>query len=331
MALRARFSAPEANYNVLNADHPVFGRRGVWDGDYTRELYIRSTDHMIGVLDGTIAEREVVDPACGPVKRPDVVIWLDKSARPCSWFVVAFWDQFATPDATKPRYEFLRIDRRDWLQHMGYSDAEARNAAPKDIRVEAVPDDLVLRLGTLFRSEPIDVNRWAEQVTDAPTTLDGRQVVVVDETHVSGATLAVATGLIARVAPSARVSGTEFWRDRTMKAVGTVRQPGTVPIGYPGETSDGAELTVFGRGVGNSSAENWQRQPDGDEVNRKRLAAAYVSAPLHDPVTFGPLPDLLADQLTQDIAYLTYDLAVGRVLRRPSPSRLRCPQRAPFQ
>ncbi|MCV7128345.1 hypothetical protein [Mycolicibacterium vanbaalenii] len=148
--------------------------------------------------------------------------------------------------------------------------------------------------------------------------MDDLHVVVVDETQVSGATLAVATGLISRVAPRAHVSGTYFWRDTTNKQVGGVLQPGTVPVWYPGETSDGEELTVFGRGIGNSSPDYWHHQPDSDAVSRKRLAAAYVSAPHHDPETYAHLADPLAQMLAQDIAYLTYDYASGRVLRRPS-------------
>lgn len=320
-ALRRRFSADEDNYSLVNAAHPVFGRRGVWDGDYTRQQYLRSVDHLIGVLDGTIAEREVCVGDTDNWPAPDVVVWLDKSARPASWFVDAFWEQLAAPGARKPRYEFLRIDRRDWLCHMGYSDTEARNATRKVVRVDAVPDELILRMRVLFCAEPVDADRWQDQVATAPTTLDGRNVLVVDETMVSGATLQIATGLLSRLAPSAAVSGTYFWRDTTSKAVGGVVQHATVPIWYPGENTDGSEVTVFGRGVGNSSAAYWNHQADSDEVIRKRIAAALVSAPHHDPHTFEHLPDQLADMLAQDIAYLTYDYAAGRVLRRPSHLR----------
>ena len=228
---RQRFSAPDTNYNLLNAEHPVFGRRRVWDGDYTREQYLRSVDHLMGVLDGTIADREVAHKTDSGSETPDVVVWLDKSARPCSWFVDAFWDQLAAPGSHKPRYEFLRIDRRDWLQHMGYSDIEARNATPKAVRVESVPEELILRIRALFCAEPIDLSRWCNQVASTPTTLDDCAVLVVDETQVSGATLAIATGLLARVAPRAKVSGTYFWRDTTSKTVGDVRQPGTCQSG----------------------------------------------------------------------------------------------------
>jgi hypothetical protein len=59
-SLRTRFGADDANYNFLNATHPVFGRTHVWDGDYTRQQYLRSVDHLIGVLDGTITKHDVV-------------------------------------------------------------------------------------------------------------------------------------------------------------------------------------------------------------------------------------------------------------------------------
>ena len=142
----------------------------------------------------------------------------------------------------------------------------------------------------------------------------------------SGATLATATGLIARAAPEARVSGAYFWRDNTSKTVGGVTQRGTVPVWYPGETSDGSEVMVFGRGVGNSNAAYSDQQPETDEVIRDRIAAAMVSAHHHDPKTFAHLRDELAEMLLQDIAFLTYDYAAGRVLPRPprsEPTRIR--------
>lgn len=46
-----------------------------------------------------------------------------------------------------------------------------------------------------------------------------------------------------------------------------------------------------------------------------------VSAPHHDPSSFEHLRDELAEMLLQDMAYLTYDYAAGRVLRRPSHER----------
>jgi hypothetical protein len=320
-ALRQRFSADEDNYNFLNETHPVAGRRKVWDGDYVRQEYLRSVDHLIGVLDGTILDRQVQPAAQDVTGAPEVVVWLDKSARPASWFVDAFWEQLAVPDSRRPRYEFLRIDRRDWLGHMGYTDAQAKNAAPKTVDIGAVPEELILRIRVLFCAEPVDAHRWQDQVATAPTTLDGLDVLVVDETMVSGATLKIATGLVARAAPAARVSGDYFWRDTTSKVVGGVTQRATVPVWYPGENTDGSEVTVFGRGVGNSSAAYWNQCEDSDEVIRKRIAAAMVSAPHHDPRTFDHLRDVEAEKLLQDIAYLTYDYAAGLVLRRPSPLR----------
>ncbi|WP_162625648.1 hypothetical protein [Mycolicibacterium llatzerense] len=320
-ALRQRFSADDANYHLLNGFHPVFGRRGVWDGDYARQHYLRSVDHLIGVLDGSIAGREVPEPDRPESHRPDIVVWLDKSARPASWFVDAFWDLIATPDSIRPRYEFLRIDRRDWLGHMGYDDARARNAAPKDVRIGDIPEDPIQRIRALFCVEPIDPDNWREQAAKAATTLDDLNVLVVDETMVSGATLQVATGLLARVAPTARVSGTYFWRDTTSRTVSGAIQPGTVPIWYPGETTTGEEITVYGRGIGNSSAAYWDQLPDDEQVIRNRIAAFVVSAPHHNPETFEHLPDELADQLKADIAQLVDDYQAGKVLRRPTIHR----------
>lgn len=85
LSLRQRFSADDADYTLLNATHPVFGHRGIWNGDYARQQCLRSVDHLIGLLDGTITEPDLKAPGAATTK-PDVVVWLDKSARPASWF-----------------------------------------------------------------------------------------------------------------------------------------------------------------------------------------------------------------------------------------------------
>ena len=53
----------------------------------------------------------------GKLPRTDVAIYLDKSARPISWFVDEFWDD--ATDAPKPRTEHLAIDRKAWFDHFG--------------------------------------------------------------------------------------------------------------------------------------------------------------------------------------------------------------------
>ena len=53
----------------------------------------------------------------GKLPKTDVAIYLDKSARPISWFVDEFWDD--ATDAPKPRTEHLAIDRKAWFDHFG--------------------------------------------------------------------------------------------------------------------------------------------------------------------------------------------------------------------
>ncbi|WP_395127761.1 hypothetical protein [Antrihabitans spumae] len=58
--------------------------------------------------------------------------------------------------------------------------------------------------------------------------------------------------------------------------------------------------------------------PDSDDIYRKRLASFVVSAPHHHPGTFALLPDQLAAMLAQDIAFMTFDFAAGKIFRRPA-------------
>src|SRR4051812_26469894 len=96
--LRSRFHDDEANYDLINGGvQHVRGKSHVWDTDFTLEKYAQSTDRLVGIMDGTIHERTWYDPDQpeDSAEKPDTVIFLDKSARPVSWFTDALWDQFA--------------------------------------------------------------------------------------------------------------------------------------------------------------------------------------------------------------------------------------------
>ncbi len=51
----------------------------------------------------------------GKLPQTDVAIYLDKSARPVSWFVDELWE--ATTDKPKPETEHLAIDRKAWFRY----------------------------------------------------------------------------------------------------------------------------------------------------------------------------------------------------------------------
>lgn len=126
----------------------------------TLQEYVKNTDHIIGLLDGSIQssgdvllcdtdtfhQTGVVVFQDQPTHeqeiqpKPDAVLWLDKSARPVSWLVRELWDQLATKNEDGsvpeiPKSVFLNIDREPWLAASGVdlSDIDATRSNQFDI------------------------------------------------------------------------------------------------------------------------------------------------------------------------------------------------------
>ena len=81
--------------------------------------YIQLTDGLIHQMTHGV---EATDPITGEKskKKPDVVVWLDKSARPLAWFTKELWPTLAPdPDSDEipemPAFKFVNIDRDQWV------------------------------------------------------------------------------------------------------------------------------------------------------------------------------------------------------------------------
>ena len=96
----------------------------------------------------------------GKLPETDVAIYLDKSARPVSWFVNEFWEDFT--DKSKPQTEHLAIDRRIWFRYFGididrseYIDGTDRLAGWRDLPIHDVTRDEMEKLWKLLKDEVI--------------------------------------------------------------------------------------------------------------------------------------------------------------------------------
>ena len=321
--MRASFHADEVNYNFLRGDKQgVRSHSGVWDTDYVLEKYVQSTDKVIGLMDGSIHERAVVDPS-EPERsseKPDTVIFLDKSARPVSWFTDALWEQFATDGAEKPDYEFLNIDRVNWFINQGHSKIDAeRRLGPGDFDINKVPKEDLARIRALFVQGELDRDTWQDDVWDMPTSLDDKNVLILDEVKNKGGTLAIATQVLKGAFPEATFSGDYFWRGGQYALGGNANemQMESAPVWYDSKDA-------WGRGVGDISRAYYEHV-DGrehtDESFKHKLGWIALSAPHFNPVTYETITDTKAQKLEQDIAFLSYDVADGRILRSPDRDR----------
>ncbi len=321
--LSDKYAAGAEGLRLLNGDtQAVRERSGVWSNTYVAEKYVAETDKLIGVMDGTIGERTLPDGVNPEDEQPapSVVVWLDKSARPVSWFADAFWDQFARPDAKKPTDAFLNIDRTDWFERQGHTREDASSRlGPNDFDIDKVPTEEIARIRALFVQGDLAAETWQEDVWTMPALLDNQDILIIDEVMNKGGTLAIAQQLLQRAFPTARVSGDYFWKTGryALDAKGEEKQMESAPVWYDAHSA-------FGRGVGDISqmyfAEMLRRNPDDPDALKKSIGWIALSAP-HFDEAFAPVPDKKAELLKEDIQVLADRVAAGGILRTPSAFR----------
>lgn len=322
-----RFNEPEDNYNLLREgvqgfafeDSKPWSERN--DTESILRLYTKFTDKMIGVADGSIEHRDVVDPVNPELssETPDVMVFLDKSARPVSWFMDAFWDQFAKEDAEKPEFEYLNIDRTNWFMKQGHvREIAERYLGPEHFDIDKVPEEEFARIRALFVDGDLSEETWQDDVWKMDTRLDDKKIVIVDETKNKGGTLHIAVNLLKKAIPEATVSGIYFWESssRIINTRGEM-QTESVPVWYDAKNP-------MGRGIGDISKAYYERayeQDPSQENLRRKIGWSVLSAPHFDVDTYETIEDNRAKRLEQDIAYLSYAVAEGKVLRVPSQLR----------
>lgn len=107
-------SRPEKRFNVNPDAFPIF--RDQVD-NITETLNINET--LARFVTRTADTVALLSGETDPPSRPsDAVIYLDKSARPVSWLVDEFWQDFSNRPEP-PRENFLAIDRIRWFRSVG--------------------------------------------------------------------------------------------------------------------------------------------------------------------------------------------------------------------
>lgn len=245
------FSAGEVGPEQDQTEYELLVGHRRTDGTYktTEQLrteYIQRTDELIRLMTEGV---DVDDPVTGERsrQRPDVVVYLDKSARPVSWLVRELWDKLAPAPGEAvpemPETRFVNIDREQWVNTV---DPYGKG----HMNIDLVDDSVVRSLRSIFVDNNYKQSGLSEELDSARTQLDNKTVLIVDEVFTSGRTLTIAERFFQRAFPTARIAGA-YW----MKGIAQKKQAtgnADLPVWYK-------EDDVRGRGVANRDERLSQR------------------------------------------------------------------------
>lgn len=332
-----RFDIPPDRY-------PIFSTQGIeaenrqLDIRETLGLFVRDTADLISVIDGT--GNKVDNP---PI---DHVVYLDKSARPVSWLVNTFWEDFS--DQQRPSHSYLAVDRKNWFNRAGvettageylinpdgtsdrlanFSDFKrnSQNITRAQIaRVRAAFLQNGLRSSEAIEDRETDLslsgslalNKYAEvedlsdddieAIFAAPTGLDGKEILVVDEVKRSGSTVEIAQWLLERAIPEAKgVHTAYFWQTG----------PGSTPIWYDKNTNYGRGIADVNRYAQVQRYRKYRDDPElAEHVNLDKLRAQLVSYPVRGTlVDLSQEPGGRSRELAHEIQLMHEDYKAGRI------------------
>ena len=287
----AEAETPETRFHVNPADYTIFSQQSSlgekWGDrvstkenlDKTLGTYVAATADTIAVLAGEDQEHS------GEQTKTDHVIYLDKSARPVSWLVNEFWSDFT--DQAKPEESFLAIDRKEWFRRSGvnlgnneYIDdgpGEAHLARFADFKKENIPRETFARIRALYIPDGIE-DEDVDKIMSTPTSLDGKNVTIVDEVSRSGSTVEIAKWLLSQAIPDAHINSYVFWSPSTQIDPTGENDPQirSVPVWY--SASD-----ARGRGIGDIRPEHFAeayRQNPNPVSRAKNFGSLVLGVPI---------------------------------------------------
>ncbi len=220
--------------------------------------YIKDTALLISAIDGRLN-------AGGPY---DHVVYLDKSARPVSWLVNLFWDDFALKDQNgtpvkRPKHTYINIDRAPWFRNVGINvDDDGRQ---KDNGELATYSDFTAHIHNLSKKHLAEIRALyiaggiekesADWVMEQPTFLDAERVLIVDEVSRTGSTLDIAKHLFRLAIPdAAKIDGTYFWHPtEPLLKMGDENVLTSLPVWYD-------PSTLTGRGIGSTDPHYYRKR-----------------------------------------------------------------------
>ena len=274
---------PRTEYKILKGHY-------LEDGTYKtdeelHQQYLRNTDRLIGVIDGTMNGNPPYD----------AVIYLDKSARPVAWMVNELWPDLARVPGTKfadgvvperPKTYFLNIDREQWLPTIDPGHTGSYN-------IDAIPEETIDSLRAIYRKNE----------NSDTSLLSNRRVLIVDEVGVTGSTLSIAQAILQRAFPDATFDTEHWMRPSLHTSADGAKRNNDIPVWYKADD-------VMGRAVANRDL----MRSKNSKSRTQRLGMWFLSS------IFGYV-DQEGLQLRSEIKQLCEDLREKKILFTPSPQR----------
>ena len=276
---------PARRFQVDPEEFPLFAMQQEYYGynsherkrlplDETPSRYVGFTAGTVSVLAGEVPSfsHEQYLPA-------DHVIYLDKSARPVSWLVDEFWEEF-TDKPDRPEKSYLAIDRSPWFNAAGLdTDNDGRKpdgelATFKDFLDNSgnITMETLARVRALYIDGGIKSENPAEIFT-TPTVLDGKVITIIDEVERTGSTVRIAKWLIENAIPGVKCVQTfGFWQSGFFSnSDRSDQRQASVPVWYDA-------VRKSGRGVGEINPEFHIEKYDAEptDINRARKYGAFV-------------------------------------------------------
>lgn len=244
------------------------------DGSYKsdqqlRMEYINLTDRLIETIQEGVSRK---NPETGKIEQQafDNIIFLDKSARPVSWLVRELWDTLAfDKDGNKtpmPKMNYLNIDREQWI---GSVDEEGTGL----VDVSHLSPSIVRSLRSIFIMPNHKSEKITEDIDNAQATIDGKNVLIVDEVRSTGRTMDISRKLLQRAFPTSHFESAYWMGGQAAKSVRSSSRGKTLTYGNADLPVWYKENSELGRGVGNRQVDHLS-----DNISRtQRLGRWFLS------------------------------------------------------
>lgn len=239
------------------------------DSEGLRAKYVMRTEQLIDTIEHGFEhtnETGEVEPAAA-----DAVFYLDKSARPVQWLVSSFWNVFAENQNEEPETHFLNLHAQE---------------GPGGARPSH--EDVVHQVESgLFDTE-------ITEMRNIFPGLDGKNILVVDEVTVSGATEELAYRLFRRAFPEANVKSASWMVAGQRSDERGNLYPVEIPVWYRKDHETGRGIAPVDVLYSEQSESSAQRE------------GAHILS------TRPEEPDLDAAQLRREIKQLAHDVKSGK-------------------